>query len=124
MVKRAPRYTFQGFIYNPAVPDSAQPGLPLVDGGYEAPESTVTPAFSVDKLKSLISNIFGFTKTETEQEQSVKTTVVYETITEDVEVTKARSVDYDGILNQTKSTSLLTYPTNVESPFILLNIFK
>lgn len=122
MVKRAPRYTFQGFIYNPAVPDSAQPGLPLVDGGYEAPESTVTPAFSVDKLKSLIGNIFGFTKTETEQEQSVKTTVVYETVTEDVEVTKARSVDYDGILNQTKSTSLLTYPTNVESPFILLKV--
>lgn len=105
--KRRPRIHFQGFIYNPAVPEEASGGSAWQDGTF-----VVIDPNGVGQ--SLLSPI-GAASTSYER-------VEYETVTKQVEVSRARTVEYDGVLNQTKSTSLLTYPTNVESPFVLVKV--
>lgn len=105
-------YKFVGFIYNPAVPDYASPGVP-VSGS--APSIGI--ADSVDAVSSAVHGASGASASSTS-----KIVYDYETKIEKVAVKRARTVDYAGTLNQTKSTSLLTYPTNVESPFILLTV--
>ena len=118
MVKRIPRYKFLGFIYNPAVPDNASPSTPYADANWGYTGTTISNAVTLENAKESLSNLFG----NSVKSSDTITKVVYEEVTKDVEVTKARTVEYDGVLNQTKSASLLTYPTNVESPFILLTV--
>ena len=104
MEKRSPRYKFQGFIYNPVVPDQVAMG--------DAQQDTFIDLVPSGNIDNLTGGAFP------------EYTVEYETVTDEVEITRARTVEYDGVLNQTKSASLLTYPTNVEAPFVLLTVGK
>jgi len=107
-------YRFLGFVYNPAVPDSASPGIQLPEDS----SSGVTSAYTTDQIKNSINSAFGAASSYSPS----KVEYDYETVTEQVLVKRPRTVEYAGELNQTKSASLLTYPTNIESPFIILKV--
>ena len=109
MESRRPRYTFQGFIYNPAVPDYATPITAYQDEHWDDYYNNADLANANDLLNDF-----------TGASQWVR--YEYEDVEEEIEVTRARTVEHSGVLNQTKSASLLTYPTNVETPFIILKV--
>lgn len=122
-------YWLNGFIYNPAVPLDAKAGPSLLnttnptdlvfspDPRLDGIEPTLTYPPGTDP-RNLFLSALGLTPKSSDE----KVKIEYEDVTKEVEVKKARSVDYAGVLNQTKRASLLTYPTNVESPFVLLKV--
>lgn len=90
-------YNFQGFIYNPAV-DS--------------------------ETKSYGGSITETEASKINRESTSTTTIKYktETVKALVETESLKTAEYDGELNRTKSTTLLSYPSLVESPFIIVKI--
>ena len=91
-------YSFQGFIYNPDVPEvDNMPIMTWVDQVYDTPSQS--GAFPEDVVNQ----------------------PEYEEVTESITRNGVKSLDYAGE-HLTKSTSLLTFPTNVETPFIILKV--
>lgn len=90
------KYSFQGFIYNPIL-------VPPNNPGPTWPTNTDTSR--------------GGAYTEQQAQQ-----IVYETKTADITHAVVRTADYSGSLNKTKTTNLLSYPSLVESPFVMVKI--
>lgn len=111
MVGRRPRYKFLGFIYNPAVPADASGGNVLTDDEY-----SVSVAGTLEQMKAFLESLSGAAQTLSQQADT------YNNVVKPIDADIVRTVEYNGQLNQSKSTSLLTYPTKVETPFILLTV--
>ena len=94
-----PGYDFQGFIYNPNVPRDVLLDL-----------TSSLPSFS-------FSDSGAFSE---EKAQTIKANIKYKTVSTKVTTTKLHT--YRGNLKRTKATSLLSYPSLVESPFIMVKI--
>lgn len=95
-------YTFQGFIYNPAV------------DGYTTIASAVTDVG--DSSSGAVSEYTA----QTIKASTVKAKITYKTVKTQVTTTKLKT--YTGDLDRTKSTSLLSYPSLVESPFVIVKL--
>ena len=102
--------TFKGFIYNPAVPDDASPGTAVKGIDYGPPPAFLT--IDNNNLDNSLNSLSGSALFEVE----------YTTEKRNVTTTTINTVNYNGVLNQTKSTGLLTFPTRVETPFIIVKI--
>jgi surface antigen len=92
-------YKFQGFIYNPAV-----------DSGTKSYGGSITETEASKVTKDTTPTTTTTIKYKTEK---VKTLVETESL---------KTAEYDGELNRTKSATLLSYPSLVESPFIIVKI--
>ena len=90
-------YKFQGFIYNPNVPWDASLGDEIYD---ESSGDTGAVSF--------------------EEAQTLKANIKYKTVKTKVTTTKLKT--YTGNLDRTKATSLLSYPSLVESPFVTVKL--
>lgn len=94
-----PGYDFQGFIYNPNVPRDV-----LLDLTSSLPSFSFSDSGAVSEEKA----------------QTIKANIKYKTVSTKVTTTKLHT--YKGNLKRTKSTSLLSYPSLVESPFVMVKI--
>ena len=104
-------YKFQGFIYNPNVPSNATNGTAVSDAGSSSGGSSGSYDSSGGGLSGTISVAAA---------QSVKANIKYKTVTTNVTTTKLKT--YSGDLDRTKATSLLSYPSLVESPFVTVKL--
>lgn len=89
-------YHFQGFIYHPSVPKNSVVGSEVA--GEEYSSGAVTE----------------------EKAQTIKANIKYKTVSTKITTTKLHT--YMGDLDRTKTTSLLSYPSLVESPFVMVKI--
>lgn len=96
-------YRFQGFIYSP---NNFADGGGGGGGGAWGPESG-----SIE---------FDFGQQEYSGGPLTEIEVSSKKIQEKITVNGTRTAQYSGTLSRTKSTSLLTYPSLVESPFIIV----
>ena len=94
-------YKFQGFIYNPHVPSNVENGVALPDVG--------TGEWFMDS--GAVSE---------EKAQTIKANIKYKTVSTQVTTTKLHT--YKGDLDRTKANSLLSYPSLVESPFVMVKL--
>ena len=99
-----PGYDFQGFIYNPNVPRDV-----LLDLTSSLPSFSFSDSGAVSEEKA-----------QTIKAQTIKANIKYKTVSTKVTTTKLHT--YRGNLKRTKATSLLSYPSLVESPFIMVKI--
>lgn len=96
-------YRFQGFIYNPMISEGDY-------GAGSIKDPNIDNVFAAD-----YSNEYqGGPRSES--------SIVYDT--KDVEVTRQKKLtaQYEGSLDRVKSTNLLSYPSLVETPYIVLNV--
>lgn len=91
-------YKFQGYIYNPNVPRDVK-----VDAAISG-EPSYSSSGAVTKVEA----------------QNITAKLSYKTVKTTVTTTKLNT--YNGDLDRTKSTSLLSYPSLVESPFIMVKL--
>lgn len=96
------RYKFQGFIYNPNVPKDTSLGEIIVDtstgGSYGSYSGAVTE----------------------EEAKTYKLSIKYKTVSTKITTTSLHT--YTGDLDRTKTTSLLSYPSLVETPFVIVKL--
>ena len=95
-----PGYDFQGFIYNPNVPRDVLLDL-----------TSSLPSFSFGDDSGAVSE---------EEAQTIKANIKYKTVSTKVTTTKLHT--YRGNLKRTKAANLLSYPSLVESPFVMVKI--
>lgn len=95
-------YDFQGFIYHPCVPWDASVGDAVYD----------TSTSSSGAVSEYTAQVIKAT--------AVKANITYKTVKTQVTTTKLKT--YTGDLDRTKSTSLLSYPSLVESPFVIVKL--
>lgn len=100
-------YKFQGFIYNPNVPSNAK-------NGYAVQDASGSSSFDIGDGSGLSGTV------SVASAQAIKTNIKYKTVTTTVKTTELKT--YDGDLDRTKQTSLLSYPSLVESPFVTVKL--